>query len=56
MIENYIIEPFDSNNSYSTLYKGIHKLKKHKVIINKVCNENLVNSNRLVKIACDIVN
>ena len=33
MIENYIIEPFDSNNTYSTLYKGIHKLKKHKVII-----------------------
>jgi casein kinase I homolog HRR25 len=33
MLSNYDIEPYISNGTFSTLYKGIHKIKKHKVVI-----------------------
>jgi serine/threonine protein kinase len=33
MLSNYTIEPYSSNGHFSTLYKGIHKIKQHKVIV-----------------------
>jgi serine/threonine protein kinase len=33
MLSNYNIEPYVSNGSFSTLYKGTHKIKRHKVVV-----------------------
>ena len=33
MLSNYTIEPYNSNGHFSILYKGTHKIKKHKVIV-----------------------
>ena len=33
MLSNYNIEPYMSNGSFSTLYKGVHKIKRHKVVV-----------------------
>jgi serine/threonine protein kinase len=33
MLSNYVIEPYISNGSFSTLYKGTHKIKHHKVVV-----------------------
>lgn len=33
MLSNYNIEPYRSNGSFSTLYKGTHKIKGHKVVV-----------------------
>ena len=39
MLYNYNVEPFDTNGTFSTLFKGIHKIKKHKVVIKTHYNE-----------------
>ena len=33
MLSNYNIEPYVSNGSFSTLYKGTHKIRRHKVVV-----------------------
>ena len=33
MLSNYDIEPYNSNGTFSTLYKGIHKIKNNKVVV-----------------------
>jgi len=33
MLSNYDIVPYGSNGVFSTLYKGTHKIKRHKVVV-----------------------